>query len=95
MRSTISKSSGATPRATIETPPAGGCRGSARRPWGRPTTLALGRMVPELMRDDIRETLVASYRIVYQIRTDDLLVLTIFEGHRLLPLDEPEAPGGR
>jgi len=50
----------------------------------------VGRIVPELMRDDIREVLLASYRIVYQIRTEDLLVLTVFEGHRLLPMEEPD-----
>ncbi len=54
-----------------------------------------GRMVPEFMRDDIRELIVGNYRIVYQIRTRDLLVLTVFEGHRLLPVDEPDPHGAR
>ena len=40
-----------------------------------------GRMVPEMQREDVRETFVRSYRIVYQVRRRDVRVLTIFEGH--------------
>lgn len=42
-----------------------------------------GRKVPELSRDDIRELIERNYRIVYQVFADRLVVLTIFEGHRL------------
>ena len=42
------------------------------------------RIVPELERDDIREAIVGNYRIVYRIEPDRLVVLTVFEGHRLL-----------
>ncbi|TAL16522.1 type II toxin-antitoxin system RelE/ParE family toxin [bacterium] len=42
------------------------------------------RMVPELSREDVREALEGNYRIVYQITTDKLTVLTVFEGHKLL-----------
>jgi plasmid stabilization system protein ParE len=47
----------------------------------------LGRRVPELERDDIREAIVGTYRIVYIVRAKLVEVLTIFEGHRLLPDD--------
>lgn len=52
-----------------------------------------GRVVAELGREDIREVLRRNYRIVYRIRSRTLEVLTVFEGHRLLPRraipDEP------
>jgi plasmid stabilization system protein ParE len=43
-----------------------------------------GRIVPELGRDEIREVLLRSYRIIYLVRNDNVTVLTVFEGHRLL-----------
>jgi toxin ParE1/3/4 len=46
-----------------------------------------GRRVPEINRDDIRETLLRSYRIVYKIGKGSVEVITVFEGHRLLPDD--------
>lgn len=46
-----------------------------------------GRRVPELGRDDIREVLRRSYRIIYRILDDRVEVLTVFEGHRRLPGD--------
>jgi len=45
----------------------------------------LGRVVPEFNREDTREVLLANYRVVYLTRPGDLLVLTVFEGHRLFP----------
>lgn len=44
-----------------------------------------GRKVPEFSRDDIRELIEGNYRIVYQVFEDRLVVLTVFEGHRLFP----------
>jgi toxin ParE1/3/4 len=44
-----------------------------------------GRRVPELSRDDIREMTEGKYRIVYQVFANRLVVLTVFEGHRLFP----------
>lgn len=41
-----------------------------------------GRVVPEIGRDDIREVLLSAYRIVYRVRDDGIVVLTVFEGHR-------------
>lgn len=43
-----------------------------------------GRRVPEIDRDDVRETFLRSYRIVYRVESDGITVLTVFEGHRLL-----------
>ncbi len=44
-----------------------------------------GRKVPEFSRDDIREILEKNYRIVYQVLEGRIIILTVFEGHRLLP----------
>lgn len=44
-----------------------------------------GRRVPELPRADLREVIEGSYRIVYRIRGKRVEMLTVFEGHRLLP----------
>lgn len=48
----------------------------------------LGRIVPELARDDIRETYLRSYRIVYRTDGKDMSILTVFEGSRLLRPDQ-------
>src|SRR5262245_8234943 len=45
-----------------------------------------GRKVPELNLESLREVLVGGYRIVYRIQPAALEILTVFEGHRLLPL---------
>ena len=53
-----------------------------------------GRRVPELARDDVREVLLHTYRIVYLIAELRLEILTVFEGHRLFPGDvEPQGDG--
>jgi plasmid stabilization system protein ParE len=57
---------------------------AARTPRG-------GRVVPELGRDDVREVFVRTYRIVYRLASDDIVVLTVFEGHRLLGEIDPDA----
>lgn len=44
-----------------------------------------GRIVPEYGRDDLREVFLKSYRIVYRLQEDGIVVLTVFEGHRLFP----------
>jgi toxin ParE1/3/4 len=48
----------------------------------------LGRIVPEIAHPEIRELLFKKYRIVYRIKTKTVEILTVFEGHRLLSLDE-------
>ena len=47
-----------------------------------------GRIVPELGREDIREVLLRSHRIVYRVVADGIEVLTVFEGHRSFRSDE-------
>jgi plasmid stabilization system protein ParE len=49
-----------------------------------------GRVVPEIGRPDVREVLVRTYRIVYRIVDDGIVVLTVFEGHRLLRDLDPD-----
>ncbi|HVH45226.1 MAG TPA: type II toxin-antitoxin system RelE/ParE family toxin [Labilithrix sp.] len=44
-----------------------------------------GRIVPEKARIDVREVFLRTYRIVYRVRESGILVLTVFEGHRLFP----------
>ena len=43
-----------------------------------------GRVVPEFGRADVREIFVRTYRIVYRVLPDEIHVLTVFEGSRLL-----------
>ena len=49
-----------------------------------------GRTVPEISNPDMRELIFKKYRIVYRINGDDIDILTVFEGHRLLRIDEIE-----
>ena len=46
-----------------------------------------GPVVREKGRDDLRQILVRSYRIVYLVGEKQVSVLTVFEGHHLLPED--------
>jgi toxin ParE1/3/4 len=50
-----------------------------------------GRTVPEISNLDIRELIFRKYRIVYRITGNGLDILTVFEGHRLLRIDEIDA----
>jgi len=47
----------------------------------------IGRVVPELQIQQIRELIVKNYRIVYRHIGNRVQILTVFEGHRLLPFD--------
>ena len=49
-----------------------------------------GRQVPELRREDVREVFLRTYRIVYRVLGESIVVLTVFEGHRRLPPLEPD-----
>ena len=46
-----------------------------------------GRKVPEAGRDDLREIIVGDYRIVYRLESDSAVLLTVFRGSRLLPMN--------
>ena len=48
----------------------------------------MGRTVPECANPDIRELIFKKYRIVYRLNEHDIEILTVFEGHRLLRIDE-------
>ncbi len=48
----------------------------------------LGRVVPELSLENIRELLYKNYRIVYLVKKNTIDILTVFEGHRLLKKQE-------
>jgi toxin ParE1/3/4 len=64
-------------------------------PAKRAATLPLsGRRVPEIGRDEVRELLLRKYRLVYRVLDKTVDVLTVFEGHRLLPANvtETESP---
>ena len=44
----------------------------------------MGRRVPELRQDRVREHFIYSYRVVYEIQGEDLQVLAVIHGKRLL-----------
>ena len=46
-----------------------------------------GRMVPEYEAEDIREMIERPYRIIYRIKPDQIDVLAVIHGARLLPLE--------
>jgi plasmid stabilization system protein ParE len=52
----------------------------------------LGRVVPELGAEDIREIIVGSYRIIYRVRQDTAHLLTLHHGAR--PLDTTRFEAG-
>jgi len=48
----------------------------------------IGRVVAEIANPDIRELIFKKYRIVYRLNANCIEILTVFEGHRLLRIDE-------
>jgi toxin ParE1/3/4 len=48
----------------------------------------IGKIVPEISNAFIREILIKNYRLVYQVQKLEIIILTVFEGHRLLRRDE-------
>ena len=48
----------------------------------------IGRTVPEISNSEIREIIVKKYRIVYENMKNRIEILTVFEGHRQLKIDE-------
>jgi len=43
-----------------------------------------GRIVPEFDQMDIREVFQGNYRIIYRINEDELEIMTVLEGHKIL-----------
>ena len=48
----------------------------------------IGRIVPEIGNENIRELIAKKYRIIYRVSDIRIEILTVFEGHRLLPIEE-------
>lgn len=44
----------------------------------------IGRIVPEISDETIRERFVYSYRLIYQIQASQILILAVIHGKRLL-----------
>ena len=44
----------------------------------------IGRIVPELNNENIRELFVYSYRIIYKIKNKEIIILAVVHGKRLL-----------
>ena len=49
-----------------------------------------GRMVPEYKREDIREVIERSYRIIYRVSEQHLDVLAVLHGARRIPSEVQE-----
>ena len=55
---------------------------------GLPEHPYIGRVVPELGKQQIRERFVYSYRLIYEINTDNILIVALIHGKRLLEIGE-------
>ena len=66
----------------------GRLRGSVQRLKEYPFS---GRVVPELGRSDVREVIEGSYRVVYQVEESGVVILVVFESHRLFPSSRADA----
>ena len=55
-----------------------------------PDNPELGRTVPEFGDPSLRELIVKKYRIVYKHEKHRIVIITVFEGGRLLTLDAME-----
>jgi plasmid stabilization system protein ParE len=52
----------------------------------------IGRVVPELGQQNIRERFVYSYRVIYEIQPEELHILAVIHGKRLLEAVEDRFP---
>ncbi len=48
-----------------------------------------GSIVPEYEREDIREIFSDSYRIIHQVLSNEIRILTVIHGSMALPVDPP------
>ncbi len=48
----------------------------------------IGRVVPEIRNDQIRERIYGNYRIIYRLEKTQISILTIRHGKQILPIDE-------
>jgi hypothetical protein len=49
----------------------------------------LGGAVPEYEREDVRERLLGNYRLIYRVEGEDVVILLLRHGSRLLPPNPP------
>lgn len=54
----------------------------------------IGRIVPEIGNEKIRERLVYSYRLVYRIESGRILIVAVIHGKRLLDSIADRLEGG-
>jgi plasmid stabilization system protein ParE len=52
----------------------------------------LGRVVPEFERADVRERFVYSYRVIYQVRPDAIVIVNVTHGRRQYSPDAADLP---
>lgn len=52
----------------------------------------LGRVVPEFGRTDVRERFVFSYRVVYRVSEESILIVNVIHGRRLYDTDLAKLP---
>lgn len=50
-----------------------------------------GSMVPEYGREDVREILLHSFRLIYLVLPDEIQILTVVHGARILDFQPPES----
>ena len=50
-----------------------------------------GRVVPEILADDIRELIYGNYRIIYKVSHETVSVLTVRHTRQILPIEETNA----
>lgn len=48
----------------------------------------IGRIVPEIGKNQFRELIYGNYRIVYRIEKKQISILTVRHGRQILPIDE-------
>lgn len=48
----------------------------------------IGRSLPEVERDEIREILYGNYRIIYHLSVQKISILTVRHGKQILPTEE-------
>ncbi len=47
-----------------------------------------GRRIPELPASELQEVIEGNYRLVYRVGRERIEIVTVFEGHMLLPVED-------
>jgi len=48
----------------------------------------LGKIVPEIEKDDFRKIIKGNYRIIYRVEAEQVSILTVRHGKQILPVEE-------